>query len=362
MRDALIGRDPVDCDLVFEDARAEAARFGSEVRRRPVALGKERAETFIITVDDRRYELTSITRGSIADDLGRRDFTINSMALPVDEGSLLDPFGGSADLESRILRQIDERNFADDPLRVLKGIRTAAELELVVDPMTFEAMKRHASQLAGVAAERVWSELTRALDADPSRTTELIDELAMRPILLLPSGVEWPVRTTAGSAQFDAYDSLSSLFREGPPAEIDQFTGRWKAPAALRSTLQVQRHLATAIDDSRTDCEIAIALHDAGEVESRRFARIDQKRRALVERILESNQELFQSHDLLDGDALRELFGLDGKKIGEWKRRLLEARICGLVHDREAAVDFVKDALGKQLDVDAPDAHGESDE
>lgn len=358
VRDVLLARDPVDCDLVFDDARGEAERFGAHFRRRPAALGKARAETWIVTIDERRYEFTATTRGSIEADLGRRDFTINAMALSLDDGRFLDMHGGMSDLRQGLLRQIDERNFVDDPLRVLKGIRSSAELGFQIEELTFDAMKRQAPGLETVAAERVLSELLRALDADAFHALRLIDALGLRPLLRLPETALTEVGHR-GTYSLAAADVLAILFRSTRYEEIGGFLERWKAPGSMRATLEAQRRLAATLSDSPSDCELAIALHDAGAIESRRLARIDAENRARVLDLMQSNREIFETRDLLDGDELRDMFGMHGKAIGLWKRRLLEARICGLVVDREAAVEFVRTRSGEELDVDTSESDGD---
>ena len=98
-------------------------------------------------------------------DLGRRDFTINAMAIDLMDGRLLDPFGGSADLQQRLLRQVSPSAFPEDPLRMLRGIQLAARFELQIEPATRAAMRTHAAAITTVAAERIAEELRKLLQA-----------------------------------------------------------------------------------------------------------------------------------------------------------------------------------------------------
>ena len=98
-------------------------------------------------------------------DLGRRDFTINAMALDLANGHLLDPFGGYRDLQQRLLRQVSALAFPEDPLRMLRGIQLAARFELQIEPATRAAMRTHAATITTVAAERIAEELRKLLQA-----------------------------------------------------------------------------------------------------------------------------------------------------------------------------------------------------
>ena len=98
-------------------------------------------------------------------DLGRRDFTINAMAVDLADGHLLDPCGGYRDLQERLLRQVSPLAFPEDPLRMLRGIQLAARFQLRVEPATHEAMRTHAASITTVAAERIAEELRKLLQA-----------------------------------------------------------------------------------------------------------------------------------------------------------------------------------------------------
>jgi poly(A) polymerase/tRNA nucleotidyltransferase (CCA-adding enzyme) len=99
----------------------------------------------------------------VEDDLRRRDFTINAIAERIPDGRIVDPFGGVADLEQRILRMIFPRAFEEDPLRILRGARFAARFGLRIDPETYSAMAAAAALVSTVSAERVQDEMTKTL-------------------------------------------------------------------------------------------------------------------------------------------------------------------------------------------------------
>ncbi len=114
---------------------------------------------------------------SLQDDLRRRDFTINAMAVSVPDHRFSDPYGGLRDLAARVVRTPGrpEESFADDPLRMLRAARFAAKLEFDVDPAVVGAMTRMASDLDRIAAERIREEFSKLmLGADPIRGLRLL--------------------------------------------------------------------------------------------------------------------------------------------------------------------------------------------
>lgn len=109
-----------------------------------------------------------VTDGTLEDDQNRRDFTINAMAVSVNEatfGELIDPFGGIQDLDKGIIRTPMEPGitFSDDPLRMMRAVRFATQLNFTIDPVTFEAIRQYASRIKIVSAERISTELNKIM-------------------------------------------------------------------------------------------------------------------------------------------------------------------------------------------------------
>lgn len=186
VRDCLIGRQPRDWDIAT-DARPEQVQALFE-RTVPTGLRfgtvtvlsqdppDEKATASILPVevttfrkdgsygDGRRPDRVEFGK-SIEKDLARRDFTVNAIACDPDSGTLVDPFGGAADIQARVIRAVGrpEERFREDALRLLRAVRLAAELEFSVDPETLAAIKDNAQMISRVSAERVRDELTRLL-------------------------------------------------------------------------------------------------------------------------------------------------------------------------------------------------------
>lgn len=169
VRDLLLGRDRVDIDVAIEgDPRALAAALGGEVREHErFGTATVRADGHILDLASTRAEtyprpgaLPEVRPASLIDDLARRDFTVNAMAVPLRGATrVIDAHGGLADLRAGVLRVLHERSLADDPTRALRAARYAARLSLEPEPAT-EGQLRGAD-LDAVSGDRVEAELRR---------------------------------------------------------------------------------------------------------------------------------------------------------------------------------------------------------
>ena len=116
-------------------------------------------------IGHRDFEVSFDHTLPIETDLGRRDFTINALAIDLADGHMIDPFGGRQDLENRLLRQVSPQAFPEDPLRMLRGIQLAARFGLEIEPLTQQAMTTHASAIVTIAPERIAEELGKLFQA-----------------------------------------------------------------------------------------------------------------------------------------------------------------------------------------------------
>lgn len=178
VRDLLLGKQPHDWDVTTaaRPEQAEALLSGCRVIETGVRHG-----TITVLAGETPVELTTFRgEGSYTDgrhpdavtfgvgleeDLARRDFTIGAMAWNAETGEVIDPFGGQADLENRLIRAVGEpdRRFAEDGLRILRGLRFAAALGFEIEPGTAAALRGNAPRLKNLSPERVKAELERLL-------------------------------------------------------------------------------------------------------------------------------------------------------------------------------------------------------
>lgn len=186
-RDRALGRDTRDVDLLIDGDPEHAARALAQAAR---AFAFELSQEFgawrvVARGREWQIDISAVRAGALEHDLALRDFTVNAMAEPLDGGALLDPLGGMADLGARRLRMTGPGALGADPLRVLRLVRLAVALDLEADAATAASARAHAPGLAGIAPERVLSELGQIVAADTAvRGFALMDELAITPVIL----------------------------------------------------------------------------------------------------------------------------------------------------------------------------------
>lgn len=202
VRDRLLGRSGADLDVVLDGDPGEGARAIALAAKRagtPVAcfaLSEEFGAWRVVALADRRSPRSTIggawqvdveaMRGdSLEADLRLRDFTVNAIAEPLAGGEPLDPLGGLGDLDAGRLRVAGSDAFKDDPLRVLRLVRVAVELELEPESEAIVAARAQAPRLEQISPERVFLELQRIVAcAQALRGLELMSELGATRIVL----------------------------------------------------------------------------------------------------------------------------------------------------------------------------------
>lgn len=186
VRDALLGLPVQDRDHVVVGATPDemvALGFRPVGKDFPVFLHPQTNEEYALARTERKtapgytgFVFHTAPDVTLEQDLVRRDLTINAMAR-ADDGSIVDPFGGQADLQARVFRHVSDA-FAEDPVRILRVARFAARFtEFRVAPETNALMRRmvEAGEVDALVPERVWQELSRGLmEARPSRMFEVL--------------------------------------------------------------------------------------------------------------------------------------------------------------------------------------------
>jgi poly(A) polymerase len=187
VRDAILGREVTDLDLaVAGDPERTAKSIADEGDGYAFELSAQFA-TWRAVARDRSWQVdaTALRGETIEADLAARDFTLGAVAVPLDGGEPIDPFGGIADLERRLLRVVDSGSFRADPLRLLRAARIATDLGLEVDPATLALARSEAGLATEPAGERQLAELRRLLGGpDPLRGIALLDQLGLTAIVL----------------------------------------------------------------------------------------------------------------------------------------------------------------------------------
>jgi putative nucleotidyltransferase with HDIG domain len=183
VRDSLLGRPSKDIDVVvvgdgLELAAAVAKAIGKHTEAKfygqfgTAMLRHKGLEIEFVGARRESYKLYSrkpdVRPGTLAEDLNRRDFTVNALAVSLNEqnfGELIDPFNGQKDLEQQILKTpLDaDITYSDDPLRMMRAIRFASQLNFQIEASSFEAIKRNKNRLKIVSPERITDELNKII-------------------------------------------------------------------------------------------------------------------------------------------------------------------------------------------------------
>ncbi len=226
-----------------------------------------------------------VENGTLEDDQRRRDFTVNALAVCINHdryGELVDPFGGIRDLDQGILRTpLDpDITFSDDPLRMMRALRFAAQLGFRIDDSTFEAIARNAKRIEIVSAERITVELNKIiLSPNPSLGLKLMQKCGLMQLILPEISALQGVETVDGRGHKDIfYHTLQVLdnicLTPSPsPTDFQDFDGPDKSskPKHNQENLQDFQDLAKRETNRNLWLRWAALLHDIGKPGVKRY-------------------------------------------------------------------------------------------
>jgi tRNA nucleotidyltransferase (CCA-adding enzyme) len=323
VRDLLLGRGRSDIDLVVEgDAAALAERLGAgHVSHERFATAKVRLDGHEVDIAAARAEsyphpgaLPEVRPAKLEDDLARRDFTINAMAIPLrGEPELIDPHHGHADLEAGVLRVLHEDSFIDDPTRALRAARYAARFGFSPEPRT-DALLRE-TDLGTVSEDRREAELLRlAAEPDAPRAFELLAEWGL--VEPREGGVELAARVAG---------LLSS-----PPWEVVAYRDRAVLVAAV-GPVGGEVELANAAPERPSDAVELARGHGPVELVIAR---------AMGAEWLDRYLEEWRSVELeIDGEDLIAAGIPQGPALGRGLREALRRKLDGEIAGREQELE-----------------------
>ncbi|MEO8382190.1 MAG: hypothetical protein ABI779_21190 [Acidobacteriota bacterium] len=272
VRDILLGRDTIDIDLTLERdastlARALAKRLGGRLRSFPQFLTykvttPEFPEIDLTTARKERYRkpgaLPAVTAGRVKDDLLRRDFSINAIALDLLDGEMHDPTGGARDIEERLVRVLHDRSFIDDPTRIFRATRLAERLGFALEPHTEELMRTaiQTGALSTVSKERIWRELFLAMDEDlaPRILASLSWRRALEPLFGHRPDGDLEARLSAireqlsESTDVDRYVLYTGALLRGDASPVD-FEGSGFSQKRARALVAIANELPRVLED-----------------------------------------------------------------------------------------------------------------
>ena len=249
VRDLLLQRPSKDIDVVVVGSGIDMAKAVAQ------KLGKNTHVSIFKTygtaqVKNRQYELEFVGArresyqqesrnpivedGTLEEDQNRRDFTINALAICLNKarfGELIDPFGGISDLEQKILRTPlnPDITFSDDPLRMLRAIRFATQLEFRIADDTLEAITRNSQRITIITKERVLDELNKIMAAPkPSIGFRLLDKCELLPLVFPEMAALKGVEKRGSRAHKDNFDHTLKVL-DNLASKSDDLWLRWSA-------------------------------------------------------------------------------------------------------------------------------------
>lgn len=215
VRDGLLGRvrAELDLDLVVPTGAIEVARNLAAVHQAGFVLLDPERQIARVVFPGMTVDIAQQDGASIADDLNRRDYTLNAIAYDLQTGETIDPLSGTQDIQQGTIRMVCRHNLVDDPLRLLRAYRQAAQLNFTIEADTRDAIRELAPLLTTVAAERVLMEL-RYLFQTPNSSQWLVATIEDE---LLSGWLKIPVNV-AFKNQLAQFDRSFELVKQHYPA------------------------------------------------------------------------------------------------------------------------------------------------
>lgn len=367
VRDLLLGKQSLDIDLVVEGdamrlARVLAtlsggravshARFGTATLRNDYRLdfAAARSESY-----SHPGALPTVRPANITDDLFRRDFTVNAMAISLSPGSygeLVDPYAGRADLQKKLIRVLHDKSFVDDATRILRALRYEQRLGFTLEPETARLLRRHRSMINTISGDRLRHELELILREERPELvlrrafeTGALQEIhrSLRAGAWLARKFEL-VRHRQTSPRDRAELYLSVLMYNLPTSEAEEALARLNMPGAaaraVRETLALKQTLTFLAAPHVSRALLYNELKRYGTIATQANAVAGSPR-------VRHNLELFLTRlsrvrALLSSQELMKLGVPAGPDMGIVREVLVEARLDGKVRTRRQEEKLVR--------------------
>ncbi len=373
VRDLLLGRPTVDVDLLLEGdatalargvAQALAARclahpaFGTAtIKGRGFAfdIATARIETY-----PRPGSLPKVRPAALAQDLARRDFTINAMALALagsERGRLLDPHSGYQDLRRGLVRVLHDDSFRDDATRILRALRYATRLRFAIEEHTLGLLRRDVGYLEAISGARLRRELLRLLDeVEPERALLAGQQLgvlaAIHPALAFDKALADAFASARRETRVEPLPLVYLAILASPWAreQAEAVTARCALTKAQREVVVAMPSLLAlvpqlAVPDIRPSQVVdLLSPFPAPSLWALVLTTTDARAAQQMRRYLEEWRYVKPS---LNGDALLALGVPAGPALGHLLRALRAARLDGEIKTREEEVAFVRGALAR---------------
>jgi tRNA nucleotidyltransferase (CCA-adding enzyme) len=359
VRDLIMGRLSLDLDLVLEGdaislARKLAEGGGKVVAHPRFGTAKFRHHNLSLDIATARWEsyskpgaLPTVKPGTIDDDLKRRDFTINAIAVclhPACFGEPLDPYDGRGDIEHRLIRVLHKNSFCDDPTRILRALRYEQRLDFHLEQSTEELLLRDVAMLGEVSGGRLRHELEHILSEEyPEKVLRRAQELGV--LERLHPSLKWDdwtaqrfrrVRETSPKPSIALYLAILAhrLSEEECQSLIARLGIAGRSAQAVRQAVKMRQALPNLATPklSRSSVYHLLKGYSPEAITATVIATDSPLIRERLELYL---SELRHIKLILNGDDLKPQGVSPGRKMGELLRALLDARLNGEVKTEE---------------------------
>jgi len=352
VRDLLLGQTNLDLDLVVEGNAIELAQQLAEISRGKITT-HPRFNTAKLQWDKWSVDL------AINNDLFRRDFTINAMAIelnPSHYGELIDRHGGRDDLEHKLIRILHEKSFTDDATRIWRGLRYEQRLDFKLEPNTLKLLKRDIPMLDTISGDRIRYELECILKEErPEKVLHRAEELEVLPKLSSTlKGNGWLAEKFAQARQLTSPNPptvglyLAILAYPLTNEETEPLTLSLRLPKslaqALRDTISLKAKLPSLADSKLTPSGIYRFLHGYSP------QAVTANSLAYDSPVAHQNIQLFLNKlryvkSAITGNDLQKMGIAPGPQMKEILEQLHEARLDGKVTSKQGEKKLVKSLL-----------------
>lgn len=372
VRDALLGLPVADLDVAIVGMTSGLPRGVARALNGKI-VSHSQFNTFSLTASGRHIDLAmarhesyahpgdlpSVTPGTLHQDLARRDFAINAMAVTLGEdsfGELLDPFDGQSDLGTGTVRVLHDDSFSDDATRILRAARYAVRLDLALEARTEYLVRRDSRYIETISAARLRDEFERVLrESRAAATLKFLQDLdALRsiypPITLSPATMQ-ALNSLSDYEQVDSVaTSISVLVNELTEEDREGFVERlamnaqWRKVIEDTGMLQAKLRSEPSITSETPHSKTFTLLHGldvAAIVGCALLADSAQTRQQLMHYI----SDLRDVRPILNGTDLLALGVPVGPRVGELLSELLEARLDHRVETRQDELEFIRARL-----------------
>jgi tRNA nucleotidyltransferase (CCA-adding enzyme) len=369
VRDLLLERVTLDIDLVVEGDAIKMAQqmatinrakvtvhphFGTaklQWRNRSADIATARAETYA-----HPGALPAVKPGTITEDLSRRDFTVNAMAIelnPPHFGELIDPYRGEQDIDKSFIRVLHEKSFTDDATRIWRALRYEQRLDFEIEPVTLNLIKRDIDRLDAISGDRIRHELELVLKEEmPEKALLRAGELgALGKILASLKADDWLAETFNAACGKSASGIthpqllLALLFYRLTAEETEKVINHLhftKAAAqVLRDTAAIKTRIKEMSAPGLAPSTVYEILHGYSllAIEANTLGAGSETAAEHIELYM---NVLRHVNPLLKGEDLLKLGVPEGPEIKEFLKRLREARLDGKIESRKEEEEMVK--------------------